>query len=142
MVLKVSLSVRLLGALLSGLGAFPFHQAAAAIPDYIRAVEADMAEFSTGSFELDPGSPWISGGETPAGDAADPRQLAGFETFLKRQFPGTFLQYRSLSDAKKQQIYQEYVNTGDLGKTRTAILRTLSEERSGSSASSFGNLPR
>lgn len=113
----------LVGAMVLAVGS---GAATAGIGDYIEAVQAEVDEFATGQFKLRKDSPWRgivesekSGPETLSGPAG----LEQFDRFLKETMPGTYIMYVRLPVWKKEQIYRDYVDTGDIDKTRDHIYK-------------------
>ena len=103
-------------------------QLQAASQAYLAAVEAEVTEFESGSFELPPGSPWVVTVKKSSGPDvvnADSGGLEEFSKFLRKKMPGTYIQYKKLPISTKRQIHADYVKTGDLKKTKAAILDTL-----------------
>lgn len=93
---------------------------------YLEAVQADVNEFTSGKFILDPQSPWIARPDSGVGI----NDLDGFTAFLRRELPGTYILFVRLPPPTREKIFQEYVNTGDLGKARSDIYNQLYRERS------------
>ena len=103
-------------------------QLTAAGQAYLVAVDAEVAEFETGSFDLPPSSPWVAAVKKSSGPDvvnADSGGLEEFNKFLRKKMPGTYIQYNKLPYSTKKQIHADYVKTGDLKKTKAAILDTL-----------------
>ena len=92
---------------------------------YMQAVEAEVEEFSSGSFDLPAGSPWTSSPTVLAGSTAASGDFDEFNMFFRKKLPGTYIRYRQLPQSVKMQIYQEYVKTGDLSKVRSRVLETV-----------------
>jgi hypothetical protein len=95
--------------------------APASTSDYLEAVRAELEEFDTGKFTLAPGSPWISRADSGVGIA----DVEGFTTFLRRELPGTYILFVRLPPPTRVKIFEEYINTGDLGKARSDIYNLL-----------------
>ena len=91
----------------------------AANPDYIEAVKLDINEFETKIFQEQPNSPWLPSGEKARVDGSD--SLESFSNFLSKRFPGSFILFSKLEKADQQQVWQNYVKTGDLGGIRSDI---------------------
>ena len=103
---------------------------------YLSAVKADLQEFTTGEFAIGD-NPW---GQAASGSADGTASLDDFSNFVKEKFRGTYILYSRLPTWKKTQIWQEYVNTGDLGGIRTNIYAARSND-SKPQRSSITNLP-
>ncbi len=99
--------------------------AQSATTDYLEAVRAELAEFETGKFTLAPESPWISRADSGAGIA----DVEGFTAFLRRELPGTYILFVRLPRPTRVKIFEEYINTGDLGKARSDIYNLLYRDR-------------
>jgi len=111
----------------------------AADTSYIAAVKADLAEFKTGAFTLSESNAWQRSQQASESDGT--ASLADFETFVKRKFRGTYILFTRLPDWKKNQIWQDYVSTGDLGGIRSNIYAARSKKDTTSQRSSLSNLP-
>lgn len=106
-----------------------------ALPDdYLAAVEADVREFSTGSFAAPRNSGWVGGGGSRATDDGT-ASLAAFDAFFKKRYPGTYILFVRLADQDKEAVWKDYVKTGDLARVRANILAARSASASGSSRS-------
>lgn len=93
---------------------------------YVQAVQAEVAEFTSGSFDLPESSPWLPDAKA----AGIHRASAEFEQFNKdfrKKAPGTYIRYNQLPYAIQQQIYRDYVKTGDFNKVRADVLATLGQ---------------
>ena len=113
-----------------------------ALPDdYVAAVEADVAEFTAGTFNAPPDSPWTVAGA--AGNVDDgTADLASFESFLKRRFAGTYILFVRLNQYQKTRVWEDYVKTGDLGSVRSNIFAMRSGGSIQSASHATTNLPR
>lgn len=89
---------------------------------YVDAVRAEVDEFTTGRFEPPAGSSWVvEDGSSVGFDGT--ANLSDFDAFLRGKLPGTYILYARLPTWKKQQLFDEYNQTGDLGKLRSGIMR-------------------
>ena len=91
----------------------------AANPDYIEAVKLDINEFETKVFQEQPNSPWLPSGQKARVDGSD--SLESFSDFLSKRFPGSFILFSKLEKADQEQVWKNYVKTGDLGGIRSDI---------------------
>ncbi len=91
----------------------------AATPDYIEAVKLDVEEFSTKVWKEQPNSSWLPSGEKSSVDGSD--TLESFNGFLQKRFPGSFILYKKLPLEDQKKVWQNYVNTGNLGGIRSDI---------------------
>ena len=91
----------------------------AATPDYIEAVKLDVEEFSTKVWTEQPNSSWLPSGEKASVDGSD--TLESFDGFLKKRFPGSYILYKKLTPEDQKKVWQNYVNTGNLGGIRSDI---------------------
>ena len=128
-----------LGGVVCALGLFWPVSAFPASEAYLAAVKADVTEFDTGEFRAPPQSEW-TGSEEASGEGT--ATLKGFEDFLKGKFRGTYILYRGLDESARVRIWEDYVQSGDLGAVRTAIFSARSKRpRRSYRRSSIGNLP-
>ena len=97
----------------------------AADSSYVEALQAEVDEFETGKFNLDPKSPWIAKADAGAGTT----DLEGFTKFLRRELPGTYILFVRLPKSTQMKLFENYVNTGDLGKVRGDIYDLLYRKR-------------
>ena len=107
--------------------------------EYLAAVKADVQEFKTGHFDAPADSHWLGEGEAPGAEIAG--GLEGFNDFLRKQFPGTFILFQKLPDWKQKEIHQEYLATGDLGRLRTSIY-SFKRDAASSSGRGLRNVPK
>jgi hypothetical protein len=137
------MSIRALSVprLLVGIAALCGGTAGASSADYLAAVQADVAEFSSGEFVPPTDPAWLGAGH---GDAVDDgsASLAAFEDFLKRRFRGTHMLFLGLNEAQRTEVWQDYVKTGDLGGIRTNIFAMRSGRRLQAAGPSISNLPQ
>ena len=111
----------------------------AASSDYLAAVRADLEEFDSGRFKLPENNPW---GATASAEEDGTASLADFEEFVKNKFRGTYILYMRLPESQRNEIWQEYVQTGDLGGIRTNIYAARKGKKSqASKRDSLTNLP-
>ena len=102
--------------------------ALAAEREYLEAVEADVAEFTTEAFEVSPESPWIVSISTDtSGNPAQSGGLEDFSAFIKSKSPGSFIFYKNLTDEYKRRLQQDYLATGDLDRIKDDIFRYTKE---------------
>lgn len=105
--------------------------------DYVAAVVADVAEFDSGTFSLSDQNGWVGGGHQNDGTA----DLAAFEDFLKETLRGTYILYVGLAESSKVEVWENYVNTGDLGGVRSDIFALHEVKTPQPQRSSINNLP-
>ena len=67
--------------------------------------------------------------------------LADFEEFVKTKFRGTYILFVRLPEWQKNQIWQEYLETGDLGGIRTNIYAARQGKSPTQKRDSITNLP-
>lgn len=108
---------------------FAFHSqhVQAADKEYLQAVEADVAEFSTNVFEISPDSPWVASLSPTSSSVGQGEGLAGFSDFIKSKSPGSFIFYKKLPDEYKNRLHQDYLATGDLDRIKDDIFRYTKE---------------
>lgn len=98
--------------------------------DYIEAIEADVDEFTSGTFDPPKGSKWVDTGLGDNGGAAKKTEtLETFAEFLKNESPGTYIFYKKLPLEFKQKVLEEYLAIGDIERTKKSILRYASSGR-------------
>jgi hypothetical protein len=97
----------------------------AASEAYIDAVNAEVSEFTTGEFSLSTTSPWIA----RADSGASISDVAGFKKFLRSELPGTYILFVRLPEGTQVKIFEDYRDTGDLGKARSDIYDLLYKRR-------------
>jgi hypothetical protein len=125
---RIDRSIVLYSAVLFGFLLSCLNIALAADKEYLEAVEADVAEFSTKVFEVSPESPWIvSTAASTADNAAQSGGLEEFSAFIKSKSPGSFIFYKKLTDEYKQRLQQDYLATGDLDRVKDDIFRYTKE---------------
>ncbi len=97
---------------------------------YVDAVEADLAEFTTGTFKAPPDSTWV-GAEADAAGGAAPAvgDLDGFSSFLRSKSPGSFIFYKKLPVEYQEQLHQDYLATGDLERIKADIFKYTRETK-------------
>lgn len=91
----------------------------AATPEYVEAVKLDVEEFSTKIWKEQPNSSWLPSGEKSSVDGSD--TLESFNGFLQKRFPGSYILYKNLAPEDQKKVWQNYVNTGNLGGIRSDI---------------------
>jgi len=106
--------------------------------DYIAAVRADLEEFSSGKFTLPESNSWNA---KASGENDGTASLADFEDFVKTKFRGTYILFVRLPEWQKNQIWQEYLETGDLGGIRTNIYAARQGKSRTQKRDSITNLP-
>jgi hypothetical protein len=100
----------------------------AADKEYLDAVEADVAEFTSKVFEISPESPWsVSTVANTADDSTQPSGLEDFSIFIKSKSPGSYIFYKKLTDEYKRRLQQDYLATGDLDRIKSDIFRYTKE---------------
>ena len=112
--------------------------ASADYSDYIAAVSADLEEFSSGKFTLPESNSWNA---KASGENDGTASLADFEDFVKTKFRGTYILFVRLPEWQKNQIWQEYLETGDLGGIRTNIYAARQGKSRTQKRDSITNLP-
>lgn len=96
----------------------------AADEDYIAAVKADVAEFTTHEFQAPPDSKWVgSGDDAGENSAAQLKDLAGFSDYLQKKSPGSYIFYRKLPTEYKEKLHSDYLSTGDLDRIKEDIFK-------------------
>ncbi|MEJ2455703.1 MAG: hypothetical protein P8103_16320 [Candidatus Thiodiazotropha sp.] len=95
-------------------------QAMALDPGYIEAVEADVAEFTSGEFVPPENSAWLGSASEDTSQMAD---LEGFSKFLQNKSPGSFIFYKKLPTEYKEQLQKDYLATGDLDRIKDDIFK-------------------
>lgn len=90
-------------------------------PDYIEAVKLDINEFETKIFQEQPNSPWLPSGQKARVDGSD--SLESFSDFLSKRFPGSYILFSKLEQTDQEQVWKNYVKTGDLGGIRSDIYK-------------------
>jgi hypothetical protein len=104
--------------------------AEAADPDYIDAIKADVAEFTTHEFQTPPDSSWVgSGSESSQNGGTQSMDLNGFSAFLQKKTPGSYIFYEKLSMKYKQKLHGDYLATGDLDRVKADIFKYSREAR-------------
>lgn len=93
---------------------------------YVDAVQADVAEFSTGEFQAPDGSSWLGAADSEAAQMAD---LATFSSFLQNKSPGSFIFYRKLPTVYKERLHKDYLATGDLERIKQDIFKYTREAK-------------
>lgn len=88
---------------------------------YEEILKAEMAEFKTGKFEVDPANPWMVKSEEGTGAIG----VSEFEETLKSKARGTYIFYTRLQEDQKKQVYEEFVKTGDLGAARKTVFAMM-----------------
>ena len=66
-------------------------------------------------------------GEKARADGTD--SLESFSQFLQKRFPGTYILFNKLDEKQKTEVWQDYVNTGDLGGIRSNIFSMRRKSR-------------
>jgi hypothetical protein len=100
----------------------------AADKEYLDAVEADVAEFTSKVFEISPESPWsVSTVANTSDDSTQPSGLEDFSIFIKSKSPGSYIFYKKLTDEYKRRLQQDYLATGDLDRIKSDIFRYTKE---------------
>ncbi len=96
---------------------------------YVAAVEADLAEFTTGTFLPPADSTWVGEevSETDAGAASPLSDLEGFSSFLRGKSPGSYIFYNKLPNEYKAQLHKDYLATGDLERIKADIFKYTRE---------------
>ena len=94
----------------------------ASTDDYLEAVKADAEEFFSKEFKPPADSSWAA--SMAVSDAPGTSQLEGlegFSDFIKKKSPGSHIFYRKLPPEIQAQVYEEYLTTGDLERTKKSI---------------------
>lgn len=105
--------------------------------NYVDAVRADLDEFNGKTFSLSQDNAWTG----MVGENDGTASLADFETFVKSKFRGTYILFARLPEWKKNEIWQQYVSTGDLGGIRSDIYAARKGRSSAKRRESLTNLP-
>jgi hypothetical protein len=102
----------------------------AAGADYIAAIEADVAEFTTHEFQAPADSGWIGAGDEAAqGAGSQSMDLDGFSASLRKKTPGSFIFYKKLPMEYQRKLHDEYLSTGDLDRIKEDIFKYTREVR-------------
>lgn len=112
---------RFLGVLLATLPIF----GNAVDQDYVETVAAEVEEFTSGKFTPRTQSAWAPQIES-GGSASAAISAREFGQLLKKSLPGTYIMYRKLDSSQKNNVYKEYLKTGDLGQTRASVFKQAS----------------
>ncbi len=97
---------------------------------YIEAIEADVDEFSSGTFTAPADSSWTGLDSTGAGmSQKNTETLESFSEFLKQASPGSYIFYVKLPPALQRKILEEYRTLGDLERTKKTILNFSDKRR-------------
>ena len=94
---------------------------------YIDAVKLDMQEFETKTWNQPPDSEWFPSSEKFGADRSD--SLESFKTFVKDRFPGSYLLFNKLGEVDQNQVWRNYINTGNLGGIRSDIYSLWKQAR-------------
>ena len=94
---------------------------------YVAALKADVAEFSTGTFDPPTGSSWLASKQASQEGGDSVISLEAFSAFLKTKSPGTSIFYRQLTLKDRRKVYQDYLEMGDLELTKKQVLRFASD---------------
>lgn len=98
--------------------------------EYIEAIEADVDEFSSGTFESPEESSWVGSDlKENGGSTKKTESLESFSVFLKKESPGTYIFYKKLPLEFKQKVLEEYLEIGDIERTKKSILRYATSRR-------------
>jgi hypothetical protein len=92
-------------------------------------VKLDIGEFETKVWQEQPNSSWLPSAKKASVDGSD--SLDSFSVYLQKRFPGSFILFKKLSPVDQNTVWQNYVNTGNLGGIRSDIysLRRKSRNR-------------
>ena len=114
--------LRILGLLLMGGFVCTYVQAADA--DYIAAIKADVAEFTTHEFQAPPDSAWVGAGDESSQNAGNQvMDLEGFSAYLQKKSPGSYIFYKKLPVEYKEKLHGDYLSTGDLDRIKEDIFK-------------------
>jgi hypothetical protein len=83
---------------------------------YIEAVKLDMQESETKTWQQPSDSEWFPSGEESGTDSMD-----SFQTFLQTRFPSSYLLFKKLDEGSQQQVWKNYIKTGNLGGIRSDV---------------------
>jgi hypothetical protein len=121
-----SISIRSAAIYLGGflLGQLHSHSALAIDPGYLDAIEADVAEFTSGEFKPPENSTWLGDVNSEEAQLAD---LEGFSQYLQNKSPGSFIFYKKLPAEYKEQLLKDYLATGDLDRIKDDIFKYARE---------------
>lgn len=92
--------------------------------DYIKAVKADVAEFSSHEFIPPANSEWLGSEENQSAQRVD---LQGFTEFIRTQSPGSYIFYKKLPDEYQKKLHQDYLSTGDFERIKQDIFKYTRE---------------
>jgi hypothetical protein len=102
----------------------------AADADYIAAIEADVAEFTTHEFQPPADSGWIGAGdEASPGAGNQSMDLGGFSAYLQKKSPGSFIFYKKLPVEYQKKLHDDYLSTGDLDRIKEDIFKYSREAK-------------
>ncbi|MCU7798063.1 MAG: hypothetical protein KZQ73_14885 [Candidatus Thiodiazotropha sp. (ex Semelilucina semeliformis)] len=109
------------------IGCLQFDAVQAADSDYLSAVKADFAEFTSSVFEISPDSPWIGSIEDQPESGGALKDVEGFSVFLQSKSPGSYIFYKKLPTDYKERLHRDYLATGDLDRIKDDIFRYTKE---------------
>jgi hypothetical protein len=92
--------------------------------DYVKAVKADVEEFSSHEFIPPDNSEWLGSEENQSAQLVD---LQGFTEFIRTQSPGSYIFYKKLSDDYQKKLHQDYLSTGDFERIKQDIFKYTQE---------------
>jgi hypothetical protein len=94
---------------------------------YIDAVKLDMQEFETQTWTQSPDSEWFPSREESGADRSD--SLESFSAFLEGRFPSSYFLFTKLSKDNQRLVWQNYIDTGNLGGVRSDIYSLWKQAR-------------
>ncbi|MCU7915500.1 MAG: hypothetical protein KZQ65_06255 [Candidatus Thiodiazotropha sp. (ex Gloverina cf. vestifex)] len=109
------------------IGCLLFDAVHAADSEYLSAVKADFAEFTSNDFEISPDSPWIGSTEEQPESGGALKDVDGFSAFLQSKSPGSYIFYKKLPTDYKERLHRDYLATGDLDRIKDDIFRYTKE---------------
>ena len=97
---------------------------------YIEAIQADVDEFSSGSFQPPAGSSWLGADAVESGGSLNRTvSLEAFSEYLQKESPGTYIFYKKIPLVVRKKVLIEYVEIGDFERTKKSIFRYASSYR-------------
>jgi hypothetical protein len=106
------------------LGICGFRPAFGIDQEYLTAIEADVAEFTSHEFQPPADKSWLG---DSSGDTTQLMDLSGFAAFLKEKSPGSYLFYEKLPSEYKDRLHKDYLATGDLDRIKQDIFKYTRE---------------
>jgi hypothetical protein len=96
--------------------------------EYLDAVEADVEEFTTGTFSSPANSTWVGTAQDHTTDVhVNEDKLDDFSNFLREKSPGSYIFYSKLPHEYQNRLHQEYLASGDMEKIKRNIFIYMQE---------------